>query len=123
MTQPQKDLTFCQTNPEVAKLRGYPTWNTCNHHTVDMSHLDHHTDDYMSTISIKLPNGLYATVCIMQHADRQVCLDVAMHGENLQQHHVDPMGDGRDGLPYDKAQPNYNRNIYAVIADAKEVRK
>lgn len=59
---------------------GYPTFNTCAHTTLDLSHLEDGTENWMQTLSIKLPNGTYATVCVMEMGN-QVCMDLKYHGE------------------------------------------
>lgn len=62
---------------------GYPTFNTCNHTTLDMSHLTANTDDYQHTLSIKLDDDRYVTVCVMKVNDevKEICLDIMFHGE------------------------------------------
>jgi hypothetical protein len=123
----QKTLTFERHTKEEAKAKGLPTWNNCNHYVVDMSHLDPISksegegiikDDWMNTIVIKLPNGNFATFCVMQTSTEETCIDAAFRGENIIQHRVLPMG----GDNVDKDNPNHNRNIYALIANAKEVK-
>lgn len=110
--QNQKQLTFVNTDVNGAKTAGYPTWNQCNHYTVDMSHLDPKTGDWMNTITIKLPNGNFATLCVMQTSKDETCIDSAFHGENLKDHRVLAMGEGPDVNAY-------NKNIYALIAHSK----
>ena len=112
----QNQLFFVNQSKEQAQQKGYATYNNCNHYLVDMSHLAPRTDDYMNTISIKLPNGNFATICLMQTSKVETCIDTSFHGENLREHRVYAMGgEGKD-------ENVYNKNIYALIAQAKEVK-
>jgi hypothetical protein len=119
----QKELTFEKHSYEESKAAGIPTFNVCNHYEVDMSHLRAGRegdigDDWMNTIVVNLPFGNTLTLCVMQTGGNEVCVDTAFHGDNLKDHRVYPMG----GDNVDKDKPNNNRNIYALIAHAKEVR-
>lgn len=122
----QKELTFTKQTKEETKAKGLPTFNNCNHYVVDMSHLDPKREgdvaDYMNTIVIKLPNGNAVTFCVMQTSKDETCIDTKFHGDNLKDHRVSPMGEGDNGLEYDREKPNNNRNIYALIAHAKEIK-
>lgn len=71
---------------------GYPTFNTCAHTTLDMSNaIDHASPDYQQTLSIKLEEDRYVTICVMKlgadskgkivDSERQICLDIKFHGE------------------------------------------
>lgn len=111
--QDQTQLYFVNHTPEQAERVGYPKWNDCNHYLVDMSHLDPKTEDWMNTISVKLPNGNYVTFCVMQTSKDETCVDCAFHGENLKDHRVLAMGEGGDVNAW-------NKSIYALIAHAKE---
>lgn len=114
--QEQKQLTFINQSKEQVAQAGYPTFNNCNHYVVDMSHLDSSTEDYMNTISIKLPNGNAITLCVMQTGKEETCIDAAFHGDNIKSHRVSGFGgEGKD-------QHVYNKNIYALIATAKEIK-
>ena len=95
MEATQKELIFTKCSIEEAEKLGYPTFNKCNHYTVDMSHLDHKTKDWMNTISIKLPNGNYVTFCVMHTSKDESCIDVKFHGDNLKDHRV--IGFEKDG--------------------------
>lgn len=123
----QKELKFVKNTFEEAKEKGLPTFNRCNHYEVDMSHLDpksingNDDGDWMNTIVIKLPNGNAVTFCVMQTSLDETNIDSSFHGSNLKDHRVSPMGES-DGLPYDRDFKNNNRNIYALIAHAKEVK-
>ncbi|MGG4105186.1 hypothetical protein AAXB25_14815 [Paenibacillus lautus] len=116
--QNQTQLYFVNHSKEQAQKVGYPTFNNCNHYLVDMSHLDSGTDDYMNTISIKLPNGNFATLCVMQTSKDETCIDAKFHGENIAEHRVYAMGggEGRDTNVW-------NKNIYALIAKANEIQE
>lgn len=115
--QEQKQLTFINQSVDGAKQTGYPTWNQCNHYIVDMSHLNPRTDDWMNTISIKLPNDNFVTLCVMQSGKDETCIDAAFHGENISEHRVYAMGgEGKD-------LNVYNKNIYALIANTKEIKE
>lgn len=110
--QEQTQLVFYNRSVEGAKQDGYPTFNNCNHYIVDMSHLDPKTKDWMNTISIKLPNGNFVTLCVMQTSEDETCIDAKFHGDNLKDHRVFAMGGrGEDYHICDK-------NIYALIAHA-----
>lgn len=68
----------CEDHP---KVDGYPTFNRCGHTTIDLSHLKSEEDEYQHTLSVKLPNGRFATLCFMQLGDNQICIDTKFHGE------------------------------------------
>lgn len=114
MEATQKELIFTKCSIEEAEKLGYPIFNKCNHYTVDMSHLDHKSKDWMNTISIKLPNGNYVTFCVMQTSKDESCIDVKFHGDNLKDHRVYAMGGDSDDANV------YNKNIYALIAHAND---
>lgn len=115
METAQKELIFTKRSIEEAEKLGYPTFNKCNHYTVDMSHLDHKSKDWLNTISIKLPNNNYVTFCVMQTSQDESCIDAKFHGNNLKNHRVIAFGkDGDDAFALDKS-------IYALIAHAKDV--
>lgn len=115
MEATQKELIFTKRTVEEAENLGYPTFNKCNHYTVDMSHLDPKSKDWLNTISIKLPNDNYVTFCVMQTSKDESCIDAKFYGDNLKDHRVYAMGgDGDDANVY-------NKNIYALIAHAKDV--
>lgn len=110
----QRDLIFVKQAVEDNKNNEYPVFNTCNHYLVDMSHLDPATKDWMNTISIKLPNGNFVTMCVMQTSKDENCIDVKFHGDNLKDHRVYAMGgEGVDANIY-------NKGIYALIAHANK---
>ncbi|TVX86047.1 hypothetical protein [Paenibacillus agilis] len=112
----QKELTFTKHTHEEAKSKELPVWNGCNHYEVDMSHLQSSTEDYMNTIVVKLPNGNAITMCVMQTSKDETCIDTAFHGDNIEKHRVYAMGgEGKD-------ENVYNKNIYALIAKAKEIK-
>lgn len=114
----QVELKFGKFTPNELKEKGIPIWNNCNHYLVDMSHMSPEGGDdadWMNTIVVKLPNGNYVTLCVMQSGKMQTCIDAAFHGDNIEKHRVAPMGGGNS------SKPNEDRNIYALIADAKEV--
>lgn len=115
MEATQKELIFTKRTVEEAENLGYPTFNKCNHYTVDMSHLDHKSKDWLNTISIKLPNDNYVTFCVMQTSKDESCIDVKFHGDNLKDHRVYAMGGEGDDANV------YNKSIYALIAHAKDV--
>ena len=102
--QGQTQLVFLNRSVEGAKQDGYPTFNDCNHYIVDMSHLDFKNKDWMNTISIKLPNDNFVTLCVMQTSKDETCIDAKFHGSNLKDHRVSTFGD-----------------IYALIAHAKDL--
>lgn len=112
--QEQTQLVFYNRSVEGAKQDGYPTFNTCNHYVVDMSHLNPKTEDWMNTISIKLPNDNYVTLCVMQTSKDESCIDAKFHGDNLKNHRVIAFGgDGDNVIALDKS-------IYALIAHAEK---
>ena len=114
MKPEQKELVFVKQSVEEAKATEYPTFNTCNHYLVDMTHLDFKEKDWMNTISIKLPNGNFVTMCVMQTSPDESCIDVKFHGNNLKDHRVYAFGgEGNDANIY-------NKSIYALIAHAKK---
>lgn len=113
--QEQTQLVFYNRSINGAKQDGYPTFNECNHYLVDMSHLDPNTKDWMNTISIKLPNDNYVTLCVMQTSKDESCIDVKFHGDNLKDHKVIGFGsNGDNAVAVDKS-------IYALIAHAEEL--
>lgn len=86
----------------------------CPDYTVDMSHLNHRSDDWMNTISIKLLNDNYVTFCAMQTSSDESCIDAKFHGRNLKSHKVIAFGNGDgDVVAVDKS-------IYALIAHSNE---
>lgn len=115
MEAAQKELIFTKRSIEEAEKLGYPTFNKCNHYTVDMSHLDHKSKDWLNTISIKLPNGNYVTFCVMQTSKDESCIDVKFHGDNLKNHRVIAFGSNGDN------EIALDKSIYALIAHAKDV--
>ena len=114
----QNQLYFVNHSKEQAQKVGYPTFNNCNHYLVDMSHLSSRTEDNMNTISIKLPNGNFVTMCVMQTSKDETCIDTSFHGDNLKDHRVLAMGGNNER---DNNQNLYDKDIYALIAHAKEV--
>ena len=115
MDATQKELIFTKRTIEGAEKLGYPTFNKCHHYTVDMSHLDYKSKDWLNTISIKLPNDNYVTFCVMQTSKDESCIDVKFHGDNLKDHRVYAMGGEGDDANI------YNKSIYALIAHAKDI--
>lgn len=113
----QKPLQFIQHTRKEAEAKGLPVFNGCNHYEVDMSHLRHSTEDYMNTIVVKLPNGNAITFCVMQTSGGETCVDTAFHGDNIKEHRVFAMGGGQE-----RDTSVYNKNIYALIAQAKEIK-
>ncbi|EJW14060.1 hypothetical protein M5X00_26430 [Paenibacillus alvei] len=117
----QKELTFTKHTRKEAEAKGLPVFNGCNHYEIDMSHLrGRHEDgheDWMNTIVVKLPFGNALTLCVMQTGGNEVCIDSAFHGDNLDEHRVYAMGGGQE-----KDTNVYNKNIYALIAKAKEIK-
>ena len=110
--QEQKQLVFYNRSVEGAKQNEYPVFNDFNHYIVDMSHLDSKTKDWMNTISIKLPNDNFVTLCVMQTSKDETCIDAKFHGNNLKEHRVYAIGGEGDDVNI------YNKNIYALIAHA-----
>ena len=115
MKEDQKDLVFSKCSVEETKEKNYPSFNRCNHYLVDMSHLDPKTEDWMNTISVKLPNSNYVTFCVMQTSKDESCIDTKFHGNNLKDHRVYAIGGEDDDVNV------YNKDIYALIAHAKDV--
>ena len=110
----QKELIFERHSVDEAKGNGYPTFNSCSHYVVDMSHLDPKEKDWLNTIVVKLPNENYVTFCVMQTSKDESCIDVEFHGENLKDHRVYAMGgEGKDVNVH-------NKGIYALIAHSNE---
>lgn len=108
--QEQTQLVFLNRSVEGAEQDGYPTFNKCNHYIADMSHLNPKTKDWMNTISIKLPNGNFVTLCVMQPSEDETCIDAKFHGKNLKDHRVFAIGGEGEDINV------YNKNIYALIA-------
>lgn len=111
----QKELIFTKRTVEEVENLSYPAFNKCDHYTVDMSHLDYKTEDWLNTISIKLPNDNYVTFCVMQTSKDESCIDVKFHGDNLKDHRVYAMGGECDDANI------YNKSIYALIAHAEKL--
>lgn len=57
---------------------GYPTFNTNAHTLIDLSEelIDPESKHHAHTLSIKLPHSRYVTLCVMQPAESQNCVDV-----------------------------------------------
>ena len=73
-----KVIQFEAVSMEEAKEKGYKTFNECIHYIADMSHLESGTDDWMNTVSIKLPNGRQATLCLMQCSPSMFNIDISI---------------------------------------------
>lgn len=109
-----RTIKFEKCTPEEANDKGYPVFNQCNHYVADMSHLRINEEDWMNTLSIKLPNGNFVTMCIMQTCDNETCIDVKFHGENLENHRVIGFGGESKDISID------NKGLYALVAYSKK---
>lgn len=90
----------------------YPVFNNCDHYLVDMSDMRSEPDgEWMNTISIKLPNDKYVTVCVMQPSDNQSCLDIRYYGEDLKTRAI--------GFKDGRSQSIEESNLYTVVADVE----
>lgn len=70
---------------------GYPLYNTCTHTFIDLSAPgeDPTAQSDMHTVSIRLPNGDYVTVCSIPYSsftDGNGCLDIKYHGAKCETH-------------------------------------
>jgi hypothetical protein len=69
-------------NPNPIINGGYPIFNICAHTTLDMSHLKAGEDDnWNHTLSIKVDDDRYVTVCVMKSSkmNQEVCVDVEFY--------------------------------------------
>lgn len=105
-----KEVIFEKHTPEEARSNGYPSFNECTHYTADMSELGPGLGNWLNTISVKLPNGNSITICIMQTCEKETCVDVKFHGDNIK----DTMAIGFGGVKKDSLMKNHN--LYAVVA-------
>lgn len=94
----------------------YPIYNNFDHTIIDMSNLRSEGSDWGHTLSIKLPNGNFATLCVMQCADDQSCIDARFYGGNIKEHKVLGFREG-------KSQSIKDQGTYALVLDAKEVKR
>jgi hypothetical protein len=75
----KKELKFVKATRQEALEKGYKVYQHCPHYLVDMSHLSPKTEDWMNTISIKLPNDRFVTLCVIQASETQTCVDIDYH--------------------------------------------
>lgn len=62
---------------------GFPTFNTCGHTTIDMSNVEKTEPTKMHTLSIKLADDTYLTLCVMPMFDgNYINIDTRFHTEN-----------------------------------------
>ncbi|RJG21366.1 hypothetical protein [Paenibacillus thiaminolyticus] len=109
----QKEVNFEKATPEEAKKKGYKKFNGCMHYLVDMSHLTPKDEaDWMNTISIKLPNDRYVTVCVMQPGLDQSCLDIFFHTDENHEDNVRAIC-----LAKGKFQKIEGKGLYTIIIE------
>lgn len=58
----------------------YPLFNNCDHHTIDMRHVKAHTEEWMNTISVILPNNKSVTLCFMALNENELNIDAKLYG-------------------------------------------
>jgi hypothetical protein len=98
-----------QKNKKQGDAGEYPVFNKCNHTLIDMSDLrDTAMDDWMHTLSIKLPNDKFVTLCIMQPSDNQSCIDMKFYGEG--KHRVIGFKDG-------SSKSLNDQGLYSLVMD------
>jgi hypothetical protein len=89
----------------------FPIYNICPHTFVDLSHLQPGTDEWLHTFSIKLPNERHVTLCVMQTAPNEVCVDVQFYkdGERTKAKAI--------GFADGTSQCIKDMNLYAVVVN------
>lgn len=91
----------------------YPIYNNFDHTIIDMSNLRSTKEDWGHTLSIKLPNGNFVTLCVMQCSDEQSCIDARFYGDNMGNH-------GVLGFKNGGTKSIYDQGTYALVLNAKE---
>lgn len=82
--QELKQLVLYNRSTENAKQYGYPTFNECDYYIVDTPRLNPKSKEWINTISIKLRNDIYATLCIMQLSKDEACIiESLLRAENV----------------------------------------
>lgn len=96
----------------VHEGKTYPKFNTCDHLLLDMSDMKTEEDNWMNTISIKLPNNMDLTLCVMQPSVAQSCVDVKFHGDNKD-------NTATLGIKNGSSDVMRNMDMYTIMADVK----
>lgn len=96
------------------KLFGeYPIFNDCEHTVVDLSHL-RVDEEWMHTLSVKLPNDRYVTLCVMQASDTMTCVDV-QYTRDEEKDRTWAVG-FKDG----QSESMGDNNLFTVVCDVKK---
>lgn len=103
-------ITATKPKEKVKQEAEYATYNDCEHTCMDLSHLGKN-GEWMHTLSLKLPNGRLATICVMQMGT-ETCLDTRFHGENLKTKTL--------GMSPGRSEVIKDLNVYAVICNDKK---
>jgi hypothetical protein len=110
MTLTREEIKRCKD--KYGMVKEYPIFNECSHTMVDLSEFRTEGNDWKHTFSVKLPNGRFVTMCVMQPSEHQSCVDVKYHGDNISTRAVG-FKDGTSDSIKDKS-------LYTVICDHEE---
>lgn len=96
---------------------GYPMFNGCNHTFVDLSHLNPKNSEgednhWMHTFSVKLPDGNFVTMCVMQSSISGANVDVQFYKGSKPKKNTRVMGMNKG-----KSDNIYNTSLVAVITE------
>lgn len=96
---------------EDRTLKGYPMFNDCSHTLIDLSGLREEDNDWMHTLSVKLPDGKFVTMCVMRPDDEHSCVDLRVHGDG--EHRV-------EGFEGGVSESVDNKGLYSLIMNDVE---
>ena len=115
---PKEEVKFALkvSELETTTYNGYPLFNGCDHTMVDLSELKFGTDNWMHTLSIKIAEDKYATVCVMKSGSDEDNLDIKVYGEGYNKSRAIGFAPG-------KHETIEDMNLYTVIAKKVEVEK
>jgi hypothetical protein len=91
----------------------YPMFNECEHTIVDLEHLRSEGEEWMHTFSVKLPNGRFVTMCVMQPSESQSCIDVRFSRDEEKEK------TWAVGFKNGSSQNIKDSNLYSVVCDVK----
>lgn len=99
---------------------GYPIFNQCGHTTIDMSTLiDENKENDMHTLSIKLADDSYITLCVMPMFEgNYINVDVKMHS-NTRKNHAIHFGKIENNRKKDDDSIIKDFNLMALISELK----
>jgi hypothetical protein len=100
---------YKHSRDKEVRIDGYPLFNTCDHHTVDMRHVEGGTEEWQNTVSVLLPNGHAITFCVMD-LGHSINVDTKFYGT----------GETKVlGFKQGETQVFKDMELYALVADKK----